>query len=311
MPLLIARLRPLPLLLLCGAIALLASCQRTPAPLPGADAEPAAAMHAITVHLRNDDLVGYARAMVTPSQYAALETAWRDGRSRWPLTELPLSEELPKLLATLSAPNAEATLRRDFEAQIAGQGASVRQAAHSLGMFGVQYLRNQGDYSPEQRAHYVQLVTALSQWAGAAPLADRTHATRAIAELVAAARRTGLKDEASLRALGMEESLRRLGPFFATVKQVLDAYGLSLDTTLDEVRTGLVSQQGEHANVRIQYPLAGQQIDLTASLVRRERRWYLQRTQDEVQALLAPAPAPVQPPPAAVAVANAGLPPGR
>lgn len=293
----LARLRPSSLLswpLLAGmvlAAALAGGCKRVPAPLPGADAAPAAAVHQLAVRLRGNDLVGYARAMVTPAQYAQLESAWREGRSRWPLTELPLSDELPALLAALSRPDAEKTLQQAFDTQIAGQAAGVRQAAQSLGLFGVQYLRNQSQYGPEQRAHYVQLVSALSQWATAAPLADRGRARKAIAQLTAAARATGLGGEAELRAAGMEESLRRLGPFFATLKTVLADYGLPLDGALDALRTGLVGQQGDQAQVRIQYPLASAEIDLTARLVRREGRWYLQRTQDEVAGLLAAPPA--------------------
>lgn len=301
MPPSLARLRPsslLPWPLLAAAalaIVLVPGCKRAAAPLPGADAAPAAAVHQLAVHLRGNDLVGYAKAMVTPAQYRQLETAWREGRSRWPLTELPLSDELPALLAALSRPDAEKALQKSFDTQIAGQAAGVRQAAQSLGMFGVQYLRNQSRYGPQQRAHYMQLVIAFSQWAATAPLTDRGLARQAIAELVAAARRTGLGSETALREAGMEESLRRLGPFFATLKAVLAGYGLPLDGALDELRTGLVGQRGDQAQVRIQYPLAAAEIDTTASLVRREGRWYLQQTQDEVARLLAPpaeAPAP-------------------
>ncbi|MEE7547513.1 hypothetical protein HF319_11110, partial [Xanthomonas sp. Kuri4-1] len=100
MPSVTARFRPRPPLpWLLAAALLLGGCQREPAPLPGANAEPAAAVQQWAVYLRRNDLVGYAKATVTPAQYAQLENAWRQDRSRWPLTELPLSAELPGLLA--------------------------------------------------------------------------------------------------------------------------------------------------------------------------------------------------------------------
>ena len=265
-----------------------AGCKRVSAPAGEADAAPAVVVQQLAAHLRNNDLVGYAKAMVTPAQYVQLEAAWRAGRSRWPLTELPLSEELPVLLATLSRPDAERTLQQAFNTQIAGQAASVRQAARSLGVFGVQYLRNQGDYSPAQRAHYAQQVTALSQWAATAPLTDRARADQAIAALATAARDTGLDSDSALREAGMEESLRRLGPFWGTIKSVLVNYGLSLDNTLDALRAEGVEQTGTQAQVRVEYPLAGVEIDTPVGLVSRDGRWYLQRTQDEVERVLAP-----------------------
>jgi len=285
--------RPLrPWLVAVGALLLLSACKREPPELPGAAAEPATAVRQLVDRLHDNDLVGYARAAVTTQQYAELETAWREGRSRWPLTTLPLGGELPKLLQALSEPGAEQRLQRAFDTQIAGQGTGIKQAAHSLGLFGVQYLRNQGDYTPEQRAHYIQLVTALSDWIGTAPLADRSHAQAAIPRIVAAARQTGLRNDADLQAAGMEESLRRLGPFLQELKAVLDSYGLTLDTSLAETRVGLVSQQGDQAKVHIQYPLAAEQIDTSADLVRLGGHWYLAGIQHQVTTLLRPAPEP-------------------
>lgn len=263
-------------------------CQRNQAApaLPGAKAEPAAAMQAMTLPLRRNDLVAYARIRVTPAQYTQLEAAWRSGVSRWPLTELPLPNEVGALLGSLSAPDAERRLQQAFDAQLAGQAQGIAQAAQSLGQFGVQYLRSRNDYQPEQRAHYVQLVDALSAWAATAPLADRPRAKASIADLTTAARATGITSDADLQRLGMEESLRRLGPFWETCKKVLERYDLSIDSSLDALRTGLIKQDADTAQVRLRYPLAAHDIDLNVALIKREGHWYQLQTQNEVQALL-------------------------
>ncbi|MGX9721641.1 hypothetical protein [Stenotrophomonas acidaminiphila] len=274
---------------LCAVAVLAAGCRRPQEPLPGAATEPAAAVRQLVQHLHDNDLAGYARAAVPPAQYAELEAAWAQGHSRWPLDELPLHDKLPALLATLSAPDAETRLQRAFKAQLAGQAASVRQAAHSLGLFGEQYISHQGDYSDDERAHYVQLVKALSAWAQAAPLSDPKLAGSAIATLTTAARATGLDSDAALQQAGMTGSLQRLAPFVAASKQVLAGYGLSLDDSIAQLRTGLARQDGDHAVVHVQYPLAGQDIDLQVALERRQGRWYLARTLAEVDAVLAAA----------------------
>ncbi len=275
-------------------VVLTVACKRTPEALPGAATEPAAAVRQLVQHLRDNDLVAYARDAVPPAQYAELEAAWAQGHSRWPLTELPLDEKLPALLATLSQKDAERQLQRAFKAQLEGQNAAVRQAAHSLGLFGVQYISHQGDYNAAERAHYVQLVTALSDWAQAAPLPDPKLAQTSIATLTAAARATGLAGEQAFQDAGMTGTLQKLGPFAAASKQVLAAYGLNLDESVQQMRTGLVSQNGDRATVRVQYPLAGKELDLQVALVRRDNRWYLARTLGEVEALLTAARAAEQ-----------------
>jgi hypothetical protein len=277
-----ARSRCLPAVFCAVVALLLAGCKRDTPQLPGAQAEPAAAVKHLVEQLRDNDLVGYARSMVSADQYARLELAWRAGHSRWPLSELPLSGELPALLAALSRADAEQQLLKAFDSQLAGQQAGIRQTAQSLGSFGVQYLRSQNGYDQDQREHYVQWIAALSEWAASAPLAERKHAQAAITTLVTAVHASGLDGDAALQAAGMEESLRRLGPVLAAFKTVLDSYGLALDDSLQELQTGLIAQHADTARVRIQYPLGNQRIDTSAALIRRHGDWYLQHSQNEV-----------------------------
>ncbi|MCL7714781.1 hypothetical protein K5L01_09015 [Stenotrophomonas sp. CPCC 101365] len=280
----------------CAVAVLAVGCRRSQEPLPGAATEPAAAVRELVQHLQRNDLAAYARASVPPGQYAELEAAWAQGHSRWPLDQLPLHDKLPALLGALAAPEAEAGLQRAFKAQIAGQAAAVRQAAHSLGLFGEQYIAQQGDYDDAQRAHYVQLVKALSEWAQAAPLSDPKLAQSTVATLTAAARATGLQDDGDFQAAGMTGSLTRLQPFAAAVKQVLAGYGLPLDDSIEQLRTGLVSEQGDRATVQVQYPLGAREIELQVALERRQGQWYLVRTLAEVEAVLAAARAASPPP---------------
>ena len=306
-------LRGITTLLLCGLLAV--GCQRTPAPAAAGktpDSEPAAAVQRLARHLRDNDLAGFARDAVPPAEYARLETAWGEGRSRWPLTELPLDEQLEPFLATLAAPGSERSLQQGFNRNFANQNKDLRDAARSLGSFGVQYVRREGVYTAEERAHYAQVIAALSEWGAQAPLGDPKLGAAAIAKLAAAARRTGLADPPgsdqahgsspgqALRQAGMGESLHRLGPFFAQAKATLASYGLSLDRSLSELRTELVEQKGDQARVRIHYPLGKREIDTVVSLQRQEGHWYLvDHLHHAEQALALPAvespEAPAQP----------------
>jgi hypothetical protein len=237
--------------------------------------EPVAAVQRLARHLHDNDLVGFARDAVPPAEYARLETAWREGRSRWPLTELPLDEQLEPFLATLSAPDSERSLLQGFKRNFANQDKDLRDAARSLGSFGVQYVKREGVYTAEERAHYAQVITALSEWGAQAPLGDPKLGAAAIPKLTAAARRTGLASEQALREAGMSESLRRLGPFFAQAKATLASYGLPPDRSLSGLRTELIEQKGDLARVRIHYPLGKREIDTVVSLQRRDGHWYL------------------------------------
>ncbi len=278
------------------SLALLAACKkREPVELAGAASEPAAAVRQLATHLQRNDLVGFARDAVPPDVHARLDIAWRAGQSRWPLTELPLEDKLVPMLAALSAKDAEKTLQRSFERQFARQDRDLKEAARTLGLFGVQYVKNEGDYTQEERDHYAQVIAALGDWAQQAPLGDPALAKATLARLAPAARRSGLTTEQALSDAGMTASLQRLTPFFIEAKATFTRYGLPLDATFADLRTGLVEQKGDIATVRIHYPLGEREIDTVVSLTRRDGQWYLTdylRHAEDVLAGAAPALTP-------------------
>jgi hypothetical protein len=236
---------------------------------------PAEAVLLPTRDLLDNDLAAFARDAVPPALHARLDTAWRGGRTRWPLEELPLGARVPAILGALAAPGAEAKLGRGYDRQLAGAGGELRSAALALGLFGDKYLANEGDFSADERAHYRQLVAAASRWAANAPLSDPKRAHATIARLATAARASGLRSEADFARLGMDDSLRRLSGFERVLKDVLAGYGLDLDATLAGMRASEVERDGDHARVRMQYRFGGRDIDASIGVERRDGRWYV------------------------------------
>ncbi len=252
-------------------------CQREPAPaIAPTPTEPTQAVEQLVRDLRHNDLVSYSRHAVPPALHARLDQAWSEGRTRWPLTDLPLDDRLPAFIDALAAPGAEKQLLTVYQRQFSGANAELRSAAATLGLFATQYLRREGDYSADERAHYVQLVGAIVRWAQKAPLGDAKRARQTLPTLVAGARQTGLAGGPErFRALGMQRSLERMGPFFARTKQVLKAYGLDLDADLGTAKASLIERDGDRARVRLQYTLAGQAIQAELAVERRDGHWYL------------------------------------
>jgi hypothetical protein len=279
------RLRVFIVLSLC----LLAACQRDAAPpVAGTTTRPAQAVRLLARRLRANDLAGFAQAAVPPALHRRLDAGWRDGRSRWPLDEVPLDERLPQMLGTLSAPGSEARLQATFDRQFARADKELKAAAVSLGQFGMQYVRNEGDYSDAERQHHLQDIAALSRWGMTAPLADPPRARATILELARAARRTGIAADEDFGTLGIDASLTRLGPFLAVLKRGFARYGLDLDATLDRMQATLLDQTGDTARVRLRYRLGEGDVDTVLALQRIDGRWYLRDYLRRAEASLQP-----------------------
>ncbi len=277
--------------MICLSTALLvaaAGCGPDPAPAEPVASLPTQAVTQLVADLRRNDLAGYARHALPPELHARLETAWREGRTTWPLTELPLHDRFPTFIAALAAQNAERDLVASFRRQFAGADGELHSAARTLGVFAIQYVRSEAVYSDTERDHHAQLIGAISQWAQTTSLGDSAKGRAAIPQLVSAARATGLAAPDAFAHNGMDRSLRRLGPFVERLKQVLGGYGLDLDVALDSVDATLAEQTGDTARVRIRYQLAGEPVDAYVLVERRQDRWYLsdvlRHAQAEVEA---------------------------
>ncbi|MGH8082579.1 MAG: hypothetical protein ACREP7_18530, partial [Lysobacter sp.] len=252
-----------------------AGCGPEPAANDTVPTLPAQAVAQLVSDLRHNDLAGYARHAVPPALHARLESAWGEGRTLWPLTELPLDDRFPAFIAALAEQDAERKLVATYRRQFAGADAELRSAAKTLGLFATQYVRGEPGYSEAERDHHAQLIGVISDWAQLAPLGDSKRAREAIPQLVSAARATGLAAPDAFAKAGMDRSLRRLGPFVERLKQVLGGYGLNLDAALDSVDASLAEQTGDTARVRVRYELAGEAVDAYVLVQRIDGRWYL------------------------------------
>lgn len=285
-------------ILLAGAL-LVGGCSRSPAPTaePGIGNTPVEAVSQLLTDLHDNDLVGYAEHALPPALHQDLSAAWFEGRTTWPLTELPLSDQLPDFIITLAAPDAEKTLLASFRRQFSGAERELHAAASTLGLFAAQFVQRNSNHSDAEREHYVQLIAALAAWGAKAPLADPARAKVAVPQLVAAARLTGLGKPDALRQAGMERSLTRLGPLLARLKVVLADYGLDIDSALAGAQAKLIEQTGDQARVALSYTLAGQPVDAQILLERRDGHWYLTDLlrHADVQAAAADAPSAAQP----------------
>lgn len=267
---------------------------------PTPAARPVDAINVLAARLLARDGAGFATLAVPPELHARLETGWREGRTRWPLDELPLDGRLPGMLAALQEKDAEKQLQATFRRQFAGADRDIDSAINTLAQFSGQYVQKEPAYSKDERDHITQAIAALSRWAVAAPLSDTRRADRFFTALTAAAQRSGIDGKAgnaAFAALGMRSSLNRMSPFIATLLAQLRAqYGLDIDASLRNLNVQLLEQTGDTARLRLRYRLAGSDIDALVPAVRIGGKWYLSDFVTRAEASLVDAAGSRKPP---------------
>ena len=240
---------------------------------------PVDAINVLAARLLARDGAGFAALAVPPDLHARLDAGWREGRTRWPLDELPLDGRLSGMLASLQEKDALTKLQASFRRQFAGADRDIDMAIRTLTQFGGQYVLKEADYTKDERDHVGQAIAALGNWALAAPFSDKLRADRFFTALTAAAQRSGIDGKAGKAAfatLGMKSSLDRMSPFIATLlAQLRTQYGLDIDASLRGLSVQLLEQTGDTARLRLRYKLAGRDIDAIVPAVRIDGHWYL------------------------------------
>lgn len=275
------------------ALALVAGgCRKEPEPVAAkAPGDPVAAVRGLADALRDDDLVRWSRLSLPPDLHARSEQAWvrRQQLAAPPSPED--AEEFRRVMARLTAPDAEQALLRDleaklsrFEGEVAGQWPLMQA---TLKIFVDAAIQANAELTDTQKAHGTAVAHSLMEWAQPALLTDRERARRAVASVSRTARELDLPTLEAARALPMVPALEKGSVALRGLKEVAAIYGLDIDRSLAGVKAEVVSAAGDEATVKVTYPLLDRTHDFEMKMVRRDGGWYSAEAIAEAEADLA------------------------
>ncbi len=286
------------LLALLALVLALAACRKDSPDEAQAPGNPVAAVEGLAKALRDNDLVRYSRLSLPPDLYARSEALWnRRVAEAEPVSDADAAE-YDKMMARLTAPDAEAQLNRDLEpklakleAEISGQWPMMQATAL---IFLNAAIQANTDLSAEEKTHANEVVAGLMDWAQPALFTDRARARAAVSALVETADALALPTLAQARALPMEPAMEKGGVALAGFKKVAKAYDLDLDRALDGVQAELVSSAGDSAQVKVSYPLLDKTVSFEMEMVRRGDGWYSAQAVRDAEVELAEAGEPTE-----------------
>lgn len=290
------------LLILLALALVLGTCRRDPPEQARAPGDPVAAVEGLARALRENDLVRYSTLSLPPDLHARSEALWNQRVAAAGPVQDQDAEQYDRLMARLTAPDAEAEILHDLEpklarleTEIAGQWP-LMQATASIFLNAA--IQANAELSDAEKAHGADVVSGLMAWARPALFTDRDRARAAVAALVRTAQALQLPTLGQARALPMIPALEKGGIALAGVKDLARAYDLDLDRSLDGVSAALVSAEGDQARVKVSYPLLDKTVSFEMAMLRRDGGWYSAEAVHQAEAELteaaevaAPAPA--------------------
>lgn len=305
-----------PALRLAGVAAfalLLAACKREPQPIEGAPDEPVAAVEALAGALAEGDLVAYSRLSLPPELRAKQAELWRQQMA----APIPIADDKVRryneLMATLTAPDAEARLWAAAEPRLAAMqeqvGPKWALGVTMLSGFATAAIAADPTLSDAEQSHAEGVVDAVSEWAkDQANFTDPARAKQAIGIAVRTARAMELPTLEAARTLEYDAMLGKASVAFRGSKEIAGAFGVDIGAALAQVQADVVELDGPRAVVRVRYPLLGKEVSFEQPMVRIGEGWYREDAVQSLEKALAEQAAAMPPAVAGEAATGEGAP---
>lgn len=236
-------------------------------------ADPAAQLREAAQKLRNNDLVGLVRALLPPTSYAQMRSAYETVRAE-PTTDQQRAE-FDRAWSRLAAPDSVNQLMAEIEPKLA-EARPQAAGALMMGIGGLQMAVNSPDseLSDEQRNALRLAIPGIQSWVNATDFLSSESMRQALTLITDAARGTGVSNVDQLKMLSMEEMLAKAGSMLSSAKQALRIYGLDINAIADTLQVEVLSMDGPSARVRTTITVFNAALSKEVELVLIEGRWY-------------------------------------
>lgn len=264
-------------LALAGLLALsVAACGRDAEPEAASD--PAAAVEQLAQALRDNDLVRFNQLSLPEDLHQQTRQRWDEQRSSAPPASAEDEAQFRETMDRLTAPDAEEQLYAELEPLLdrydAEYAAQLPLAVAMGSAFANQAIQSNETMSADQKQHAAEVLGAVAGWVGTAPLGDRDRAREAIGVVTGTARSLELESMDAFRRLEHDDMLTRAGAAWGGVKDLMAIYGLDVDQSLASVDADTISEDGDTAQVRVNYRLLESTLGFDMAMERIDGGWY-------------------------------------
>ncbi len=124
-----------------------------------------------------------------------------------------------------------------------------------------------------QRESATKVASAAIDWVTENDILSEDKTKAAIAALVDTAKALDMQSLDDLQNLSFDQALEKGSVAFGGVKNILGAYGISMDDMLDSVKVDTVDVQGDKATMNVSFEVFGEQVKQTMNMIKKDGIW--------------------------------------
>ena len=257
--------------LLLLALIGLAACSGDSDPAKMDTSSPEGAFLASVAALKSNDLHSLIKNSMTEQQYNELVNEFENNKGK-DISEADKAQ-FAQTVGMLTADGAEETLYAMVEPQLE-QARAMLPMMLMMGKDQVLQGIKQNPMLPEtQRDSVANIVGAAMDWAGENDILSEDKTKAAIAAVVATAKELDMESLEEVQNMSFDQALEKGSIAFGGVKNVLGAYGISMDDMLSSVEVSDVQVNGDKATMNVSFDVFGQSIEQTMNMVKKDGIW--------------------------------------
>lgn len=232
---------------------------------------PDGAFLASVAAMKSNDLASLIKNSLSEQQYDELVTEFENNKT----TQFSEADkaQFAQTIGMLTADGAEENLFAMAKPQL----EQARAMLPMMLMMGkdqvLQGIKSNPMLPEAQRDSAATVVGAAMDWAGENDILSEEKTKAAIAAVVDTARALDMKSLEEVQSMSFDQALDKGSIALGGVKDVLGAYGISLDDMLNSVEVQKVDVQGDTATMNVSFDVFGEQINQVMNMVKKDGVW--------------------------------------
>lgn len=232
---------------------------------------PDGAFKAVIASLRSNDIKTMIQTSMSEEQYNELVAEFDKNKA----TQFSESDEMQfqQMMGMLTSEGAEDTLY----AMAAPQLEQARAMLPMMLMMGkeqaIQGIKSNPMIPEGQRESMSKVAGAAIDWVGENDILSEEVTKGAIAAAVATAKELNMSSLNEVKDMSFDQALDKGAVVMGGVKNIMGAYGISMDDMLDSVELSNVQVNGETATMDMTMELFGEKITQAVNMVQKNGKW--------------------------------------
>ena len=232
---------------------------------------PDGAFMASVAAMKSNDLKSLIKNSLSQEQYNELVTEFENNKTG-DFSEADKAQ-FAQTVTMLTSDGAEETLYAMVEPQLE-QARAMLPMMLMMGKDQILQGIKENPMLPEaQRDSAATVVGAAMDWMGENDILSEDKTKAAISALVNTAKELDMKSLDEVQNMSFDQALDKGSIAFGGVKNVLGAYGISMDDMLNSVEVDTVDVEGDKASMVVTFEVFGESVSQVMNMIKKDGVW--------------------------------------